>query len=407
MKQEMMSKKWVALLLIFVLATTLMPYRAEAASKPAAPKAAIFYSYNSITFQWNKVKGAKGYQLVRKDSKKGKYKTIKPNIKKKDKYQRYEKNLSYGKTHYYKVRAYTKAKGKKVYGPWSKTYGATAKLPNPKASYASNQYGVVLAWKKVTGAQRYIVYKMKGASWKAVRTVNSGSPLQYSDKDVLAGQTYKYHIAAQRKVKKSWKSSASQIYTIKVGDAQSAAPKTPTAAIYYGYNSLTFQWNPVSGATGYQVMRSSSKYGTYKEVSVNVQKNGVFMRYDNNLKYGTTYYYKVRSYLVRNGFRVCSNWSPIYSATVKLPNPKATTSVSPGYVTLKWNAVAGAQKYIVYRMKGNQWQALATIQSGAPLTYTDGTVVKGSTYKYHVAVHRQIDGVWKSSASQIYTVTAK
>ena len=71
------------------------------------------------TVKWKKATSINGYQVYRAASKKGKYKKVK-DITKSKTVKYVNKKLKKGKTYYYKVRAYKKVGGKKVYGPFSK-----------------------------------------------------------------------------------------------------------------------------------------------------------------------------------------------------------------------------------------------------------------------------------------------
>lgn len=76
-------------------------------------------SSNSISLSWKKVSGAKGYQVYRATSAKGKYKKIKTTTKTSYKNSGLSKNKSY----YYKVRAYRKVGKKYVYSSFTKPVG--------------------------------------------------------------------------------------------------------------------------------------------------------------------------------------------------------------------------------------------------------------------------------------------
>ena len=59
--------------------------------------------------------------------------------------------------------------------------------------------------------------------------------------------------------------------------------------------SATISWSKVSGASGYEIYRSTSKTGTYKKVAT--VKSGSKVTYkDTGLSKNKTYYYKVRAY---------------------------------------------------------------------------------------------------------------
>lgn len=72
----------------------------------------------SITIKWDKIQGAKGYQVYRSTAYNGTYKKV-ATIKKKSKTKFKDTNLKSGQCYYYKVRSYTKSNGKKVYGNFS------------------------------------------------------------------------------------------------------------------------------------------------------------------------------------------------------------------------------------------------------------------------------------------------
>ncbi|MCQ4635331.1 Ig-like domain-containing protein [Anaerovorax odorimutans] len=94
----------------------------KAPTKVKAKKA----SKTSIKVSWKKVSKANGYKVYRATSQKGKYKAVKT-ITKGSTTKYTNKKLKKNKTYYYKVRAYQKVKGKKVYGTYSKVVKARTK----------------------------------------------------------------------------------------------------------------------------------------------------------------------------------------------------------------------------------------------------------------------------------------
>lgn len=90
--------------------------------KPVLAKAKLSTVKNisgrKVTLKWKKVSGASGYEIWRAAKKKGKYKKVKVITKGRTlKYT--DRKLKKKKTYYYKVRAYRKVGGKKVYGVYS------------------------------------------------------------------------------------------------------------------------------------------------------------------------------------------------------------------------------------------------------------------------------------------------
>ena len=83
----------------------------KAALKASSPKK------GTVKLTWKKVKGAVGYEIQLKTSKKGSYKTVKVLGKKATSYT--QKNLGKGKTIYIRVRTFNTANGAKIYGKWA------------------------------------------------------------------------------------------------------------------------------------------------------------------------------------------------------------------------------------------------------------------------------------------------
>ncbi|WP_305146634.1 3D domain-containing protein [Anaerovorax odorimutans] len=101
-----------------------------------------------ITVTWKKISGASGYHVYRSGSKNGKYKRIKTINK--GKITRFTNSkLKGGKSYYYKVRAYKKIKGKKVFAAYSAPASAKAKkvkLKTHKKGFSYKKKFVVKAY---------------------------------------------------------------------------------------------------------------------------------------------------------------------------------------------------------------------------------------------------------------------
>ncbi|PEL13500.1 InlB B-repeat-containing protein, partial [Bacillus sp. AFS017336] len=76
-----------------------------------------------------------------------------------------------------------------------------------------------------------------------------------------------------------------------------------------GKDSVKLAWSKASGATGYEIVRATSKTGTYSHLSSVTTTN-----YTNKgLSKGKTYYYKIRSYKMVGAQKVYGDWTSVIS----------------------------------------------------------------------------------------------
>ena len=143
----------------------------------------------------------------------------------------------------------------------------------------------------------------------------------------------------------------------------------------------TLKWDKVAGAAKYEVYRARSMNGDYIKYSTQTSTGYTNSAY---LTSGSTYYYKVRA-LDANG--TAGPWSDVVAVTCRLGLTAPTVTGgndSQGRPTLKWDKVAGAAKYEVYRarsMNGDYIKYSTQTSTG----YTNSAyLTSGSTYYYKV-----------------------
>lgn len=146
-------------------------------------------SENGVTVKWEKVKGAKSYNVYRRTSKTG-WKLIK-NTTKLSYLDTAVKNKS-GTTYTYTVRA--------VAGKFRSGYNTGVKIERLSQpvllSAKSTPKGIVVEWESVKGVDYYRVYrKTKGTSWQLLGT-SSKEKISGTDPSAKKGVTYTYTIRA-------------------------------------------------------------------------------------------------------------------------------------------------------------------------------------------------------------------
>ena len=137
-------------------------------------------------------------------------------------------------------------------------------------------------------------------------------------------------------------------------------------AASYSYTKIKMTWNKIEGVDGYKVYRATSKSGKYSLVKTTTSANT--LSYINTGRTtGKTYYYKVRGYKKIGKTTYYTKYSAVVSATPKLSTVKITKVYLPKdfQTRVKWNKVAGATSYQVYRKRTDQskWKLMKTVSS--------------------------------------------
>ncbi len=285
--------------------------------------------------------------------------------------------LTNGTTYKYRVLAY-------VNNAWSSASASVSAkpyntVPQSVKAIAGNK-NAKITWKGVSGATKYRVQRTTGSSWS---TVAYPTALSYINTGLSNGTTYKYRVLAF--VNNEW-SPASAVVSAKPFDT---TPKNVKAVA--GDKRVTISWTAVSGAEKYRVQRySGSSWSTLAYPTTNSYTN-------TGLTNGTTYKYRV---LVS----VNGEWSPVSAVVSAKPSVSKLTGLNVATlgnrkVVIKWNAVNGATKYRVQRTTGSTWTTVAYPTSAS---YTDTSVLNGTTYKYRVLAY--VSGAWGDPSA---SVTAK
>lgn len=161
-------------------------------------------SYEAVKLEWEKVTGASGYEIYRSTSKDAGYKLLKK-IESESTVKYSDKDTSFNKTYYYKIRAYGVADEEVVYGDWSAVRTQRKILSAPVYSSASSSSTAVkIKWKKVQGASGYVVYRSTSekGTYKKIATIKKASTVSYRDEMLSSSKTYYYKVRAYRTVNK-------------------------------------------------------------------------------------------------------------------------------------------------------------------------------------------------------------
>lgn len=147
-------------------------------------------------------------------------------------------------------------------------------------------------------------------------------------------------------------------------------------------NIVSLKWNKIKGVTGYEIYRSSSKKGTYKQIAA-VKKASRVTYKDKSVKDGKTYYYKVRPYKMSGSRKITAKFSAVQKIRL-LKQPTIAVNSKASGTNIKWKPVKGALRYEIYRSasKKGKFQKIAAVQEAD--SYRDINRKAGKTYYYKV-----------------------
>ena len=322
----------------------------------------------SITMTFDKQDGATGYEIYKKNSK-GKYKKLATTTSA----QYVDEDLTEGTTYSYKARAYVynTVTKKKVYSEYVffSAETSTKNYIDVTATMASKN-SVKVKWTKVTGADKYEIYRTSTSStntsyssknkkgtqsnekWKLVKTITKAKTVSYTDKKLNAGETYEYKVVAYYK-----DGNATKQIDDKAKVSLLITPPANVKAVL-SKNKVNVTWDKNSYATKYELrytkIDSQGKAYTEDPVVVSTKKTSYTI---SGLKTGDYVEdVRVRAY---DG-KKWSSWSSVWrsenvslaaakSVSAKNVTVKDANGVESTKVQVSWKAVSGAAYYKVYR----------------------------------------------------------
>ncbi len=166
------------------------------------------------------------------------------------------------------------------------------------------------------------------------------------------------------------------------GPVVPAAPSGLSAS--GGDGQVSLSWNASSGATSYNVKRSTTSGGTYTNVATGVTNTSYN---DASVTNGTTYYYVVSAVnsAGESANSQQANATPTSGPTAPAAPTGLTASPGDGQASLNWSASSGATSYNVKRSttSGGPYTTIAT--GVASTSYTNNNLTNGTTYYYVVS----------------------
>lgn len=317
---------------------------------PAPSSVASNINSNAIKLMWSEVKCADYYQVWIYDGENWTAKTTSKT------YYNF-KNLEYGKTYKFKIRAYVKEGSNRIYSSYSKTKSYTTQIAAPKNLTADKvtTSSADVSWSAVTGADSYKIILSMGIGEETTYKTTSTS---FKFTDLLPTQDYSVTVYAYIK--------SSKTYTLPAGVKFCTLPEKVTRITLKDIteNSATVYWDHQIRATGYDVyLITLDKNGnTLSRALASSTKDIAY--YPTNLKSATAYRFEISAYRDFNGKKHIgeTGLSEIFTTLPgKVENLKALSSGDR--VSLSWTLQSGADGYEVYDSDKNLIKELTSDKS--------------------------------------------
>lgn len=385
-----MRKRFVSILLSVIIALSMIPlftvfaadYNAEAKSVShlSTPVLSSAYVNNAGTvIKWNKVKGAAKYRVFYKVG--SSWKRIADTSSTSYTWSGAKTGTKYTFT----VRCVS-GDGRTYVSGFDSAGKTVTCLPSPKVSSISNTAsGVQLKWSKVSGAEKYRVFrKTAGKAWSDIGTTTAVS---FTDKNVKSGTAYSYTVRCI--------SSNGKIYTSgfdAAGKKITFLSAPVTSSVYVNNAGAVIKWNKVKGAAKYRVFYKTGN-GGYVKLTDTTSTSYTW----SGAKIGNKYTFTVRC-LSSDGKNCTSAYNQGKEITVlSMPGISSIRAVNSG-TQINWTKVSGAENYKMFRKAGNgAWSIIGTTAS---TSFTDTKAEKGTEYVYTVRCVNKDGKIYTSGYSE-------
>ena len=242
---------------------------------------------------------------------------------------------------------------------------------------------IAVNWTSVPVANSYEVYRSTTLGDNGT-LLDSSATNNYDDTSAVVGTSYYYSIKACNSGGSCSDFSSQDVGTRAILVVIPEIPTGVAASDDSFTDRVAVNWNPTSGATSYEVYRStvSGSNGVLIAPSIGINSYD-----DNTANAATDYFYNIKACNSAG----CSGFSaqdPGRRAETVPTNPPGTISASddvyPDKVAINWDAVAGSTYYNVYRstVMGNNGTLVAPSITGT--SYDDTSAEVNTIYYYSV-----------------------
>lgn len=172
---------------------------------------------------------------------------------------------------------------------------------------------------------------------------------------------------------------------------------------------IILTWESDKSVSNYEIWRKDSG-GRWKVIQT-VGGSASSFSDSSTAGYGSSYQYRIRSYVRVSPAKIYSAYSKTVRAKIQEGAPTITsvTPASSSSFTITWKQVPDADGYILFRRKNSssKWKKAATVTSGGKTSYTDTSLAYGKTYTYTLKSYKKSGSKTITSAHDPNGFTAR
>ncbi|MCX7735681.1 MAG: T9SS type A sorting domain-containing protein [Candidatus Kapabacteria bacterium] len=345
------------------------------------------------TFVWNSVARADMYEF--QISKEFSFSNNIESITHSPTQRKINSTLDYNTTYYWRVRSRTN----KSLGAWSQPWMFTTIIAPPILVYPQNNTGghpvtTKLVWKKVDGAGSYTVQVSKDKNFSGTLILNKDFTDTTAEvKGLELYTTYYWRVQARaNKNNSEWSETWSFITRLKPPVNRSPANNS------YGHPTIVnFEWNPSTGATGYEIQ--IAKDIDFEQMIFDGETQTISNHQSKLLEYFTEYYWRVRA---KDDYGQ-SDWSTPWKFITVIEAPILTYPYDneenmKTTVTFQWEPYAKATAYHFQLSEDRNFNSIVkefTSLDTISVTIPDLAFYKTYFWRVRIKVNNY-DGLWAS-----------
>lgn len=340
---------------------------------------------SSVTLSWNKVASATGYVVeIYKGGKWNTVLTTKNNTALSCKVT----GLAAGSTYKARIKCYRLANGAYSFSEYLEA-DVNTKIANVTGfkSSGNTASSITFSWNKNTAATGYIVEIYKGGKWTQILNAKSNTTLTCTATGLSANATYSVRI-------KSFKKTTATTYFSEYLTF-SADTRIPNVTnLTYKADSasqVTLSWSRNTAADGYTV--EIYRGGKWEQVLCATSNTKLSCKIT-GLAEGSTYSVRIKSYKVKNGRTVFSEYLKSTATTGLNPVAKLgeQTNSTASSIRFSWARKSCATGYIVEIYKGGKWNLVTKTTSNTVTSCQITNLKAGTSYTCRVRAYLIVNG---------------